>query len=144
MPIQRRHMLAGLLAAALAFGCGFPADDGPSDAEILAAGTAELDAVKLPEHEWAQHARYAKREKTRLVWRRWYTVPLTADETVRLVDRLFTEAGWTRSDDCLGPGGKKCFTYDKPGYHVFPSITDGVCVGGGTGCADLNMSMRRA
>lgn len=144
MPIQRRQMLAGMLAAVLVLGCGFPADDGPSDEEILAAGTAELDAVQLPEHEWAQHARYAKRDKTRLVWNRWYTVPLSAEETVQLVDRLFIAAGWTRSDDCLGPGGKKCFTYDKPGYHVFPSIIDSDCAGGGTGCANLQVSMRRA
>ncbi|GAA1422000.1 hypothetical protein [Catellatospora coxensis] len=144
MPIQRRQMLAGVLAAALVLGCGFPADDGPPGAEILAAGTAELDAVKLPEHEWAQHARYAKRDRTRLVRTRWYTVPLTRAETVRLVDRLFMAAGWARSDDCLGLGGEKCFTYDRNGFHVFPSITDGVCIGGGTGCADLHMSMRRA
>ncbi|MEU8003974.1 hypothetical protein AB0B66_22685 [Catellatospora sp. NPDC049111] len=144
MPIQRRRMLAGVLAATLVLGCGFPADDGPGDAEILAAGTAELDAVKLPEHEWAQHARSAKRDKTRLVWLRWYTVPLTRAETVDLVDRLFTAAGWARSDDCMGPGGEKCFTYDKNGFHVFPSITDSGCVGGGTGCANLHMSMRRA
>ncbi|BCJ74598.1 hypothetical protein CS0771_41420 [Catellatospora sp. IY07-71] len=143
MPIDRRHMLAGVIAAALALGCGFPADDGPTDEEILAAGTAELDAVKLPEHEWAQHARYAKRDKTRLVWKRWYTVPLTREETVRLVDRMFTEAGWVRGDDCLSSDGEKCFNYDKPGYHVFPSITDRVCADGGAGCTDLQINMRR-
>jgi hypothetical protein len=106
-----------------------------------AAGTAALDAVRLPE-DWISRGRVAERQKARLVWNRWYDVPLTKAETVAVVDRLFTEAGWTRSDDCLGSDGEKCFTYYKDDYYLSPGITHSVCDDGGAGCAYMFMTMR--
>lgn len=139
MGINVRQLLIGALVVLSAAGCA-PAE-GPSDEDILAAGTKALNAVPMPA-DWRQQSGYAKRVRTHLVWVRDYSAPGSHVEVLLTIDRLMSEAGWTRGDDCLGPDGK-CFYYETADFHLMPTAIDTVCAGIPAPCSSVHLSMSR-
>ncbi|GAA1393239.1 hypothetical protein ACFQZ4_37430 [Catellatospora coxensis] len=140
MRFNRRQLIAVALAVVVSLaGCAPP--DGPSDEEILAVGTKALDAVPMPA-DWRPRGRSAERVRSHLAWHRYYNAPGSHVEVLLTIDRLMTEAGWTRGDDCLGPDGK-CFYYETADFHVMPTATDTVCEGIPAPCSSVQLWMSR-
>jgi hypothetical protein len=121
-------------------GCD-PVPPGPSDATLLREGNRELDAVQLPSGWETASPPTSGREKGHLRWDRRYRAPVGTEDAVRSYDTAVTAAGWTRSSDCTGPNGQRCFTYDKGRFHLFPTFTPGPCPDGKSSCLFIDVWM---
>jgi len=135
----RTAVLVGLVL--LTVGCMSGHRERRSDEELLAIGTAELSAVAFPD-EWRVTGRSAGRSEGQLGWFWDFTVPGSHDDAEYQLLDIFLAAGWERADDCADRD-RICYTFDKGGLHVFPSVTDTVCPDGSHACVSVLVWMQR-
>lgn len=131
--------LVGLLLVTVA--CMSGPTERRSDEELLAIGTAELTAVAFPV-EWQLTGRTAERREGELAWFWDFTVPGTHDDAEYQLRDVFRAAGWQRGRDCADRD-RICYTFDKGGLHVFPSVTNSVCPDGSHACVSVSIWMYR-
>jgi len=135
----RMAVLVGLVLLTVA--CLSGPRERRSDEELLAIGTAELAAVAFPA-DWRDTGRTAGRREGELGWFWTFTVPGSHDHAEYQLLDIFVAAGWRRVDDCADRD-RICYTFDKGGLHVFPSVTDSVCPDGSRACVSVSIWMYR-
>jgi hypothetical protein len=72
---------------------------------------------------------------------RSYITHGTATAALADFDKAATTAGWKRNLSCIEPDGTRCYLYEKDGFHVILTATDGPCAEGSDSCASIILDM---